>query len=142
MLEQVLDYIHNYFEVQIIESTFKVESGKINIPVLKDGQYFKIKGSVFNDGVHRYDSELSLVDEIFTGEIWALAVPPAVINIAEEIKTWQSTYGEQVNSPFQSESFGGYSYSKASASNASGRSVPATWQTVFGSRLNAYRKIS
>lgn len=142
MLEQILDFIHNYFEVQIIEGTFKVESGKINIPLLKDGQYFKVKGSVFNDGVHKYDSELALTDEEFTGEIWALAVPPAVIKIAEEVKTWQDTYGQQANSPFQSESFGGYSYTKASASNSSGRSTPATWQTVFGPRLNAYRKIS
>lgn len=142
MLEQILDFIHNYFEVQIIAGTFKVESGKISIPVLKDGQYFKVKGSVFNDGVHKYDSELSLVDEEFTGEIWVLAIPRAVISIAEEAEEWQTKYAEQANSPFQSESFGGYSYTKASASNANGKSVPATWQTVFGARLNAYRKIS
>ena len=39
---------------------------------------------------------------------------------------------------FTSESFGGYSYTKATDS-ATGQ--PATWETVFRSQLNPYRKL-
>ena len=47
-------------------------------------------------------------------------------------------YGEKSLSPYQSESFGGYSYTKASASNGD----QVDWKTVFRSRLNRWRKIS
>ena len=43
-------------------------------------------------------------------------------------------------SPYQSESFGGYSYTKASAgSSDSGEGI--TWQKKFKSQLNQWRKI-
>lgn len=142
MLEQVLDYIHNYFEIEINNGYFTISDGKLVVDFLQDGQYFKIKGSVFNDGVYKYDSELQLVDETFNGEVWALAIPPAIINIAEEVSKWQEDFGSQTSSPYQSESFGGYSYTKASTTGANGKPTAVTWQSVFGSRLNAYRRIS
>ena len=43
-------------------------------------------------------------------------------------------------SPYMSESFGGYSYSKGASNTASGGSV-VTWQDAFKTRLAPWRKI-
>ena len=137
MLEQVLRHLNNWFLVEIREGTFTVENGSITLPFLLTNQYFRIVGSVFNDGLHQYPA-VDLTDETFTGSVWALAVPKAVIDLSVEIEAWQEKNGDASVSPYQSESFGGYSYSKATDS-ASGGAV--TWQTAFRSRLNAWRKI-
>ena len=138
MLEAVLDYIHNYFIHDRLRGKFTILNGALPV-VLKEGQYFKIVGSVFNDGVHQYPAS-DLKDEEFQGEIWAMAVPQSVIALAGDIESWMEKYGESANSPFQSESFGGYSYSKSSGNSESEH--PGDWRSVFGSRLNAWRKIS
>ena len=139
MLEQVLMHLKNWFLVPggIHEGTYTIEDGGITLPFLANGQYFRICGSVFNDGLHQYPSS-DLKAETFEGTVWALAVPQAVIDLATEIEAWQKKNGDASVSPYQSESFGGYQYSKATDS-ASGGAV--TWQTAFRSRLNAWRKL-
>lgn len=139
MLEQVLMNIRNWFTVDggIHSGTFTIKDGGITLPFLANGQYFRIIGSVFNDGLHQYPAT-DLVDEEFSGAIWALAIPPAVVDLADEIGKWQEKNGEASASPYQSESFGGYSYSKATDS-ASGGAV--TWQSAFKQQLSAYRKL-
>lgn len=141
MLEQILDFIHNYFVKEIYRGSFKIESKILNVDFLKEGQYFKIIGSVFNDGVHLYSANLELVDEEFKGEVWAMAVPPAVIQLSNDINAYVEEYSEKLNSPYQSESFGGYSYSKASGTDSHGNEL-SSWQSKFASRLNHWRKIS
>lgn len=137
MLEQVLTYLNNWFLMDIYEGTFTIQGGSITLPFLQNGQYFRIMGSVFNDGLYRYGDPSEMVDEEFSGTVWALAVPKAVISLAAEIETWQEKNGAVVSSPYTSESFGGYSYTKA-ANESTGAAL--TWQGVFGSRLNAYKK--
>lgn len=139
MLEQVLMHLKNWFLVPggIHEGTYTIEDGGIALPFLQTGQYFRIYGSVSNDGLHVYPTR-SLSDETFSGEVWALAIPKSVIDLSDEIEAWQKKNGEASVSPYQAESFGGYSYSKATDS-ASGGAV--TWQTAFRSRLNAWRKL-
>ena len=139
MLEQVLMHLNNWFLVPggIHEGTYTIEDGGIALPFLANGQYFRIFGSVFNDGLHQYPAS-DLKAETFDGTVWALAVPQAVIDLATEIEAWQKKNGDASVSPYQSESFGGYSYSKATDS-ASGGAV--TWQSAFSSRLNAWRKL-
>lgn len=141
MLEQILDYIHNYFEKEIIQGTFTVSSGSIDLSFLQEGQYFRIVGSVFNDGVHQYPAS-ELVDEVFEGQVWAMAVPPAVIALKTDIEAWVASNADSANSPFTSESFGGYSYSKGSKSIGNGATVPIGWRDVFHDRLNRWRKIA
>lgn len=142
MLEQILDHIHNYFIKDVHRGEYKIAANTINLPFLVDGQYFKIVGSIFNDGLHEYPA-FNLHDETFEGEIWALAIPNAVINLSREVDDWIEKYGEQAASPYQSESFGGYSYSKKSSGNqSSNRGDVFNWQDVFKSRLNHWRKIS
>ena len=141
MLEQILDFIHNYFVTEEHKGTFVIENGYVrDIDFLISGQYFKICGSALNDGVYKYPAS-NLLDEEFSGEIWAMAVPTAVIKISKEISDWMDKYGDVTNSPYSSESFGGYSYTKAQGGRSGGNSV-MSWQSMFASRLNAWRKIS
>ena len=139
MLEQVLMHLNNWFLVPggIHEGTYTIEDGGIALPFLANGQYFRICGSVFNDGLHQYPAS-DLKSESFDGTVWALAVPQAIIELAAEIEAWQKKNGDASVSPYQSESFGGYQYSKATDS-ASGGAV--TWQSAFRSRLSAWRKL-
>lgn len=136
MLDEILAEIRNYFIVNVHSGKFEVIGGNLSpLDFLKDGQYFKIHGSIFNDGVYRYP-ESGLVDETFSGEIWALAVPPTLIALVADIEEYEKKAKENV-SPFASESFGGYSYTKATDGNGS----PLTWKTVFAKKLNRWRKI-
>ena len=139
MLEQVLMHLNNWFLVPggIHEGTYTIEDGGIALPFLANGQYFRICGSVFNDGLHQYPAS-DLKAETFEGTVWALAVPQAVIELDAEIEAWQKKNGDASVSPYQSESFGGYSYSKATDS-ASGGAV--TWQSAFKRQLSVWRKI-
>ena len=140
MLEQLLMCLNNWFLLPdgVHAGTYSVEQGGITLPFLRDGQYFRICGSVFNDGLHQYPA-VDLTDETFTGSVWALAVPKAVIDLSVEIEAWQEKNGEAVASPYQSESFGGYSYTKRSAGSDSG--TLSGWQDAFRIRLNNWRKL-
>ena len=138
MLELVLRHLNNWFLVEIHEGTFTVENGSIALPFLQTNQYFRICGSVFNDGLHLYPA-VDLTDETFTGTVRVLAVPKAVVSLAEDIAAWEEKNGEAVASPYQSESFGGYSYTKRSAGSEGG--AVTSWQGAFKSRLNDWRKL-
>ena len=136
MLDEILAEIRNYFVVKVHSGDFEVIGGKLSpLDFLQNGQYFRIVGSVMNDGVYRYPYS-GLTDETFSGEIWALAVPPTLIALAADIEEYEKKAKETV-SPFTSESFGGYSYMKTTDSNGS----PLTWEKVFAKRLNKWRKI-
>ena len=145
MLTEQCQELRNWFERKKFFGTFTIESGQIDLPdgSLQSGQYFRIVGSVFNDGVHKYDpeSESQLVDEVFEGAIWSMGVPPAVVDLSERISEWVTKYGDSVSSPYQSESFGGYSYQKASSGQGNAGSSSPTWQSTFASELNRWRKI-
>ena len=138
MLEQVLRDIRNWFTVDggIHSGTFTIEDGGITLPFLATGQYFRIIGSVFNDGLHQYPAS-DLKAETFEGTVWALAVPQAVIELATEMETWETKNGEAAAGIYQSESFGGYQYSKQTASDGGQVTV---W-SVFRKRLNQWRKL-
>lgn len=134
MLETVLMYLNNWFVVGRYDDTYTIEDGRLTLPFLVNGQYFRILGSLFNDGLHVYPAA-DLTDEEFDGVVIAMAVPWALIALSDEIKAWVDKNGQE--SPYTSESFGGYSYSKAT--NAQGMAVG--WRDVFRSRLNTWRKI-
>ena len=142
MLTELCQELRNWFERKKFFGTFTIENGQIIVPdgSLQDGQYFRIVGSIFNDGVHKYNVEL-LTDEVFEGAIWSMAVPPSVVDLSERISAWVTTYGDSVSSPYSSESFGGYSYQKASSGQGNAASSNPTWQSTFASELNRWRKI-
>lgn len=146
MLKELLDYLHNYFAVNKCFGDFVIADGLLKyadgreLPIL-DGQYIRIIGSVFNDGVYKCykDTPVDFVqNEVFNGAIWLLAIPLDVINLSDDISAWRGKY-EQIDSPalspYNSESFSGYSYSKSAPDGKAN-----TWQSVFASRLKGYRK--
>lgn len=165
MLTEICNYLKNWFDYKQPKyyGDFTIENGSIKVKSIvrevvlheeygekisavksmdiKNGQYFRIVGSIFNDGVHTLDDELT--DEEFEGSVWLMAIPVDVQGAASDIKAWQDKYGgvdSDNMSPFQSESFGGYSYSKGGTSNNSASSVP-TWQSIFADRLARYKKL-
>lgn len=141
MLEELMRECRNWFVIPngVHLGTFAIKDGSIALPFLAMGQYFRIIGSVFNDGVYQYGAD-SLTDETFNGVVWALSVPAAFVSLADDVEAWRNKYENAANSPFQSESFAGYSYTKSSAIGNSGGSVTG-WQSVFAARLNKWRKI-
>lgn len=189
MLTEICQDLRNWFDRYMPKwyGTFEIKNHELVLKddmTLQEGQYFRIVGSVFNDGVHQYgmgnliwdeeqdpenpsslkfyvDEEGQLIqesqtplpkvvhelnDEVFTGAVWAMAVPPSVIALAEDIQAWQAKNGtvdSVAMSPFTSESFGGYSYSKSGGSTTNGGSASGanTWQGAFANRLNMWRKI-
>lgn len=140
MFTELCQELRNWFDVERHCGEFEIVDGALSVSFLQTGQYFRIKGSIFNDGVHQYGVD-ELTDEAFTGEIWAMAVPPDVIQLASDISAWQEKYGNLVASPYQSESFGGYSYSKASGSGSGSGSGDYSWKDAFASSLRRYRKL-
>lgn len=139
MLEQILQHLRNWFLVPdgIHEGTYTIQGGAIDLPFLQKDQYFRICGSVFNDGLHCYPCT-DLKAETFTGTVWALAVPKSVVELSKEVEAWQEKNGEAVAGPYQSESFGGYTYTKATDAKSGGA---ITWEAAFRKRLNQWRKI-
>ena len=145
MLTELCKEINNWFEYAKFFGTFTIENNVITGNYsLQENQYFRIVGSVFNDGVYQF-GDADLEDETFTGAIWAMAVPKEVIALASDIKDWSDKYlgvDSAAMSPFNSESFGGYSYSKSSGGSSSGNvDLSGTWQGAFADRLNHWRKI-
>lgn len=140
MLTEICQDLRNWFnrDIEPVIGIFTIADGSISnaSEYLKDGQYFRVIGSVFNDGVHKYgDSDLQ--DETFTGSVWPMAVPKAVIDLDAEIEAWTEKNADTLSGPYVSESFGGYSYSLA-RNNAGGN---YTWRDAFRTQLSKWRKI-
>lgn len=138
ILTELCAELRNYFEVPNGRhfGKFEISGGSITpSDFLQEGQYFRIVGSVFNDGVYQYPVTY-LTDEVFEGAVWAMALPPSIIALAAEIEEYNKSDAGKP-SPFTSESFGGYTYTKAT--DATG--APIGWQKAFASRLNRWRKL-
>ena len=128
--------LRNYFETEKRFGTFTISGGSISpSKFLQDGQYYRIVGSVFNDGVHRHPAH-DLTDETFDGAVWAMAVPPAVVELAAEIEEYNKSDAGKPSS-YISENFGGYGYTKATDANG----LPVGWRSVFKNELSRWRKL-
>lgn len=148
MIGEICAEIKNYFvlEGDIHVGDWEISDGQISPSLDFPTEYIRIVGSRLNDGVYKV-SELAtkLKNETFHGGIWIMSPPAAFLALVSEIEEWQDVNGG-VNStnmsPYTSESFGGYSYSKASGGNidTGGAAVP-TWQTQYANRLKIYRRI-
>lgn len=148
MLETICAHLHNYFiadkngqPFHRETGTFTITDGAIDLPFLVEGSYFLVTGSRFNDGIFKYPGD-DLNDETFTGTIWEMRPPRAFLALADEIAAWNDKYGATVNSPYQSENvIGVYSYQLKASGMSVGQNL-ATWQNIFSTRLNEWRKIA
>lgn len=135
MLFEILKHIRNFFPDirNQKEAKFEISNNSINPSFsILSGQYFLIEGSALNDGVHQLGDTLE--DETFYGTITPLKIPKEFLKLVDEIEAFTA---KNEASPYQSESFGGYSYSKGTTSTGK----QFSWQNAFGTRLNAWRKI-
>lgn len=138
--------LNNWFDRgQRCFGTFAVSNKELSgfSDKLKPGQFYRIIGSVFNDGVHQYgDADSALTDETFDGAVWAMSVKPDVLRLAAEIAAWRELYDKAdspTHSPISMESFGGYTRQLRGGMSGAENGV-MTWQSVFAARLNQYRK--
>ena len=136
MLTELCAELRNYFEVPNGRhfGKFEISGGSIApLDFLQEGQYFRIVGSVFNDGVYQYPAT-SLTDEVFEGAVWAMAVPHTLVALSAEIEEYNKSDAAKLTG-FASESFGGYSYTKATNS----KGVPLNWEHLHADELNQWR---
>lgn len=154
-ITEVCAYLKNWFDIDddhrplpSKRGDFTITGGSIDLSgLLIDGQYFRIQNSILNDGVYKYPAEEGeLSDETFTGKVQSMKVPKDFLAVVAEISEWIEKYGaasNSANSPFNSESFAGYSYSKSSGGTKAtdgSDGIPAWW-SVFGGRLARWRKL-
>lgn len=140
MLERVLRHIHNRFERECYSGSFSIEDGELGRVKPQEGQYYWIEGSIFNEGLHQHPAA-DLTDEQFDGAVYLLAIPRGLVELAERISDWTEKNTDTLDSPYQSESFGGYSYTKASGSTSSDGGGLDGWMLHFRNELNPYRKL-
>ena len=127
-LTEVCEYLNNYFWRSKREGTITISGGTINADYLQEG--------------HQYPAT-DLYDEVFEGSVWSMAVPQTVIDLASDITAWKAKYAgvnSPAMSPYNSESFSGYTYSK-SGSGTPGSGSNVSWQDVFQARLAPYRRL-
>ena len=148
MLEEVLRYVNNRFDRDshgrwhgVVEGAFTASDGELELDGMADGQYFWVEGSAPNDGLHPHGGG-DMEDEEWEGRVVFLRVPRSVVALADEIAAWCEANAETIDSPYQSESFGGYSYTKASGGSGGDILPSAAWQAQFGARLRPFRKIA
>ena len=146
MLTELCQELRNWFdrdhdkwigEITISGGNLTADGEEIE---LLEGQHFRIIGSLLNDGVYKYPAELN--DETFDGAVWSMAIPPSVVELADRISQWLEDNAAQINSPYQSESFGGYSYSlKSGSGSGNGSGDGLSWKDHFADDLNRWRKL-
>ena len=145
MLYEICEHLNNFFDtrdgdyIDRSAGTFVISSGVIS-PLsssLIGGQYIRIVGSRLNDGVWLLPADLTisdLEDETFTGAVFGLAIPKDLVTLDSEITAYVTA---NPASGYVSESFGGWSGTKATGSNG----APLSWKSVFAARLNRWRKL-
>lgn len=146
-LEDILYHIHNWFERESFAAPCEISNGELPASVasrIANGQWYRIEGSYLNDGLHRHP-DVSLSDETFDGTFSLLAIPQAVLRLAQRVQDYIDQTAEATEaarrSPYQSESFGGYTYSvKGTNGSNSASGGLSGWQAEFAGELNAWRK--
>lgn len=144
----VMRQCNNYFETGYRATNYSISGGVLSpSDALRPGMWIYISGSFFWDGVWRVGEGWSvdegwkldgagdgMPDDTFYGRVYFLAPPHEFLALCEEI----TAYAEKAAvSPYQSESFGEYSYTKAQGKNGG----ILGWQEAFADRLRPYRRM-
>ena len=96
-------------------------------------QFYKIEGSIFNDGVHQAGEPLT--PETFTGTVQPMRVPPDFVALAQKITDYDAaTPG---GGRYVSQSFNGWSGTMATGTDG----LPADGCTRYRREINQWRKL-
>lgn len=135
--------LRNYFtdREHIFYNTYTIHDNILNTEFLQKDQYFRITGSVFNNGVYcnNPDDLKRLRDETFTGAIWAMAVPADFIEFCTDAERFKAKIAE-LSANFEgytSESWGGYTYTIPTSAPA----FIQEWQYRIKQGMNMYRRL-
>lgn len=135
-LEKMCQYCRNYFVRGTYTGVITIIDGKIQGVNIPDNTYYTITGSIYNDGLAEAGDYL-IDEEPFYGTVSFCAIPKTFINLAVEIDNWETKQKQSPNnvllSPFTSESFDEYSYSKELGK--------CGWKSVFAEELRTFMKI-
>lgn len=146
MLTRVCRYLKNWFvksntgngDVAVIDGKVYFNGSEIE---MNEGQHFALVRTRYVYGVYAYGDEIE--DSEFEGAVWIMDVPKDVLDVVVRMTAWEEANGgsdSPAMSPYQSESFGGYSYSKASGGGGKvGSSVFDNAE--FASVLRPFKKI-
>ena len=141
MLTNICAYLKNYFDYERHIGTIKIADGVItcNGKRIETGQHFALFRDRFVLGVYKAGDEIP--DKTFEGAVWLMDVPEAIKEADAWAEEWNLKNGSaEANGPFQSESFGGYSYTKGSSANG-GVGSGVFDQAQFKAMLAPYKKI-
>lgn len=149
MLTEICAHLKNYFDYSRFYGDISISGGAVSCRGVQidmdEGQYFALFRPHYCLGIFRYGDELE-DRTVKNGSVWLMDIPPAIFAAIEWAEKWNELNGgadSAANSPFQSESFGGYSYSKGStykdADSAIGASVFD--QAQFKAMLSPYQKM-
>lgn len=140
MMQSVMRECRNFFETAYADGSFSISAAGVLSPMTALGAgYIAIEGSTFHNGVHCALNSGKLIDldetpaENFSGRVWLLCPPADFVRLCEEIDDYVS---KNPATAFVSESFGGWSGTRASGQNG-----VLSWQQVFAARLAPFRRM-
>lgn len=131
----VMRQVRNYFADEPMVGEIEIRgNGLFPAP---DAPFVLIRGSGYHDGVwacmdgYMQDMPEHLPDETFEGAVYPLHPPNDFLDLCREISDFDE---KNPAGALQSESFGKYSYTRASGANGG----VMDWQTAYRERLRAY----
>ena len=133
----VMRHIRNYFDRGYRYGDFTIIGGALT--PAPDSAYVYIAGSVLHDGVWALSGDMlqgvpdGLRDESFSGRVYELHPPDDFLRLCGEISEYDD---KNPVGALQSESFGDYSYTRASVQGGA-----QGWQAAFRPQLDAYRRM-
>lgn len=138
----VMRHVNNFFETGYRATTYSISGGILSPnDVLRPGMWIYISGSFFWDGVWKIGEGWKLegapenaADDTFVGRVYFLAPPADFLALCDEIAEYNE---KNAVSPYQSESFGEYSYTRATGKDGG----VLGWQQAFADRLRPFRRM-
>lgn len=140
MLTEICAYLKNYFDYERHIGKIKITDGVItcNGGQVQTGQHFALFRDRYVLGVYKQGD--TLPNKEFNGAVWLMDIPEGVIAADTWAEAWNQKNGSAAaNGPYQSESFGGYSYTKGTGKSGIGSNVFD--QAQFKAMLAPYKKI-
>lgn len=127
-LYMLCEEVNNWFVKKKSIGNITIANGALDLDT-SGYNYIRIMDSLHNDGLHEVGN-MTLTDETFDGAVWFLKIQKPFLDLAGDVEQWVTeNAGKDL---YQSESFGGYSYSRNPNS--------LSWQGFYKARLDAWRK--
>lgn len=143
-LEMVMNEVKNHFVSAVADGEFTIRDGVLLFPGDAPGCGYMALAGAQNSGVweaQAADGGMQLSrdgvlceSETFCGSVFCLRPPRSFFALVEQIDEWIE---HNPVGAFVSESFGGYTYNRATGTAG----LPATWQQTFQARLAPYRRM-